>query len=107
MPDLVNVSVFDSSCSRTLLSWTVFSLEDDRMTLGGLFDMVGPELDESRVGQTRDLLDRVGDTCKSLASYIGLFKKLITSLLKIETCVHSGDTICKLSLRFVLYIDIK
>ena len=71
MPDLVNVSVFDSSCLRTLLSWTVFSLEDDRMTLGGLFDMVvarcetavqdhlqrDHELDESRVGQTRDLLE--------------------------------------------------
>ena len=73
------------------MSWTVFSLEDDRMTLGGLFDMVvarcetavqdhlqrDHELDESRVGQTRDLLDRVGDTCKSLVSNIGLFKKVI------------------------------
>ena len=37
---LVNVCVFDGSCSRLLISWTVYCLEDERMTLESLFEMV-------------------------------------------------------------------
>ena len=72
---LVNVCVYDSSCSRQLVQWTVFSIDDERMTLGSLFDMVtsrsepsirdhldNHHLEESRVGSTKDVLDRVGDT---------------------------------------------
>ena len=75
---LVNASVFDASCSRLLISWTVFCIEDERMTLESLFEMVvarseasvqehlkDHHLDESRVGDTKDVLDRVGDTSKS------------------------------------------
>ena len=75
---LVNVSVYDASCSRLLIPWTVFCIEDERMTLEGLFETVvarseasvqehleDHHLDESRAGDTKDVLDRVGDTSKS------------------------------------------
>ena len=86
MSTLVSVCVLDTSCSRLLVSWTVYSLQDERMTLGDLFEMVvarsepsarvqerlhqDHHLDESRVGRTKDELDLVGDTCKSLF-YLG------------------------------------
>ena len=79
MAILVNASIFDSSCSKQLLPWTVFSIEDERMTLDRCFEVVvnksatniqehiasgGHKLEEVRIGQTRDVLDRVGDTSK-------------------------------------------
>ena len=79
MAILVNASIFDSSCSKLLLPWTVFSIEDERMTLDRCFEVVvnksatniqehiasgGHKLEEVRIGQTRDVLDRVGDTSK-------------------------------------------
>ena len=79
MAILVNASIFDSSCSKQLLPWTVFSIEDERMTLDNCFEVVvsksatniqehiasgGHKLEEVRVGQTRDVLDRVGDASK-------------------------------------------
>ena len=73
-----------TSCSRLLVSWTVYSLQDERMTLGDLFEMVvarsepsvqehldhDHHLDECRVGSTKEELDLVGDTRKS-ACYLG------------------------------------
>ena len=79
MAILVNASIFDSSCSKQLLPWTVFSIEDERLTLDGCFEVVvsksaanvqehiasdGHKLAEVRVGQTMDVLDHVGDTSK-------------------------------------------
>ena len=40
MAILVNASIFYSSCSKQLLPWTVFSIEDERMTLDRCFDVV-------------------------------------------------------------------
>ena len=40
MAILVNVSIFDNLCSKQLLPWTVFCIEDDRMTLDRCFEMV-------------------------------------------------------------------
>ena len=40
MAILVNASIFDSSCSKQLLPWTVFSIEDERMTLDRCFEVV-------------------------------------------------------------------
>ena len=60
--------VFDASCSRLLILWTVFYIEDERMTLESLFEMARKtthDLHESTVGDTKDVLDRVGDTSKS------------------------------------------
>ena len=84
MSTLVSVCVLDTSCSRLLVSWTVYSLQDERMTLGDLFEMVVARsepsvqehidqyhhLDESRVGSTKEELDLVGDTRKS-SCYLG------------------------------------
>ena len=71
--------LFKASC---LLS--VYSLQDERMTLGDLFEMVvarsesrvqeridqDHHLDESILGSMKEELDLVGDTCKS-SCYLG------------------------------------
>ena len=36
---LVNSSVFDSSCGRTIISWKVYCIEDEKLTLQGLYDV--------------------------------------------------------------------
>lgn len=77
----VNVSIFNRLCSKQLLPWAVFCVEDDRMTLDRYFDMVvskngadvqehftagSHKLKERRIGLTGDVLDRVGDTSQSI-----------------------------------------
>ena len=88
MAILVSACILDSTCSKQLLPWTVFSVEDDRMTLDGCFEMAvsrsgsvvqehltgGYKLEEARVGLTRDALDRVGDTSESTAILLGSYK---------------------------------
>ena len=61
---LVNVSVFDASCSRLLISWTVFCIQDERMTLESLFEMVVARSEASVQEHLNDHHDesRVGDT---------------------------------------------
>ena len=40
MAVLVNTSIYDSTCSKTLVPWTVHCVEDKRQTLNGYFEMV-------------------------------------------------------------------
>ena len=75
MAILVNTSIFDTTCSKVLLPWTVHCLDDDRVTLSGCFEtvlersstaisehIVDHKLEEVRVGMTKDALDLVSDT---------------------------------------------
>ncbi len=43
---LVNCSLFDSGCKRTLISWTVYCIEDERLSIQGLYDMLVDGCDE-------------------------------------------------------------
>ena len=36
---LVNVAIHDSSCSRTLLSWTITYVEDERVSVDAFYKM--------------------------------------------------------------------
>ena len=80
----VNVSIFNRLCSKQLLPWTVFCVEDDRMTLDRYFNTVvsksgadvqeyltagSHKLEETHIGLTRDILDHVGNTSKSIVCY--------------------------------------
>ena len=80
----VNVSIFNRLCSKQLLPWTVFCVEDDRMTLDCYFHMVvsksgadvqkhltagNHKLEETYIGLTRNILDHMGDTSKSIICY--------------------------------------
>ena len=62
---LVNILIFDSLCSRQLLLWTVFCVEDDRMTLDHSFDMVviksGANVQEHLTAGSHKLEERVLD----------------------------------------------
>ena len=84
MATSVKVSIFNRLCSKQLLPWTVFCVEDDRMTLDRYFNMVvsksgadvqehltagSHKLEETHIGLTRDILDHVGDTSKSIVRY--------------------------------------
>ena len=40
MATLVNLFILDSSCSKTLLPWTIYMPEDDRITVQGYYEMV-------------------------------------------------------------------
>ena len=77
MAVLVNASVYNSCCARTLVPWTVHCTEDERLTLSGFFEMVvstcrsdettqghlnDHKLEEVRVGKAKDALDAVSDT---------------------------------------------
>ena len=75
MATLVNSFIFDSLCSKTLLPWTIYMPEDDRITVQGYYEMVVSKqpadvqdhlsdhiLDEVRVGSTKNELDKVGNT---------------------------------------------
>lgn len=75
MAALVSSSILDSSYSKTLLPWTIYMPEDDRMTVQGYYEMVVSKqpadvqehfndhiLDEVRVGNTKNELDKVGNT---------------------------------------------
>ena len=37
---LVTVSVYDASCSRTLLDWTTADVDDDRISVDAFYKMV-------------------------------------------------------------------
>ena len=75
MAALVSLSIFDSSCSKTLLPWTIDIPEDDRMTIQRYYEMMVSKqpanvqehlndhsLEEVRVGNTKNELDKVGNT---------------------------------------------
>lgn len=77
---LVNVSIFDSSCSITLLGWTIEVVEDERESVATFYDKClslctaeGKDhlkrdehvLEDVRIGKSKDDLDRVGNTSKS------------------------------------------
>ena len=71
---LVNVSIFDSTCLKTLVPWTVHCLDDERLTLSGCYELLirrsdetiqeDHRLEEARVGSTKETLDIVNDTGK-------------------------------------------
>ena len=62
MAILVNTSIYDSSCSKTLVPWTVHCVEDERLTLRGYFKMVVTRSDEKTqahlpIEKSKDALD--------------------------------------------------
>ena len=92
MATIVSTFIFDSSFSKTLLPWTIYMLEDDRITVQAYYEMVVSKqpadvqdhlsdhiLDQVWVGNTKNELDKVGNTgigaliflyaCKSKSSY--------------------------------------
>ena len=75
MAVLINIPIFDTTCSKTLLPWTVHCLQDERLALNDCFEMVvarsnkeikehlsDHRLEEARVGMTKDALDIASDT---------------------------------------------
>lgn len=76
MAALVSSFIFDSSCSKTLLPWTIYTPgDDDRMTVQTFYGMVVSKqstevqehlkdhiLEEVRVGHTKNELDIVGNS---------------------------------------------
>ena len=76
MAVLVNMSIYDSTCSKTLVPWTVHCVEDEiRQTLNDYFKMVVAssdettqahlnyhKLEEARIGKSKDALDALSNT---------------------------------------------
>ena len=68
----VTVSIYDSSCTRTLLDWTISDVPDERVTVAAFYKMamcgrtaiqhVKHCIEEAKVGKTRDTLTRIGNT---------------------------------------------
>ena len=73
----VTVSIYDSSCTRTLLDWTISDVPDERVTVAAFYKMAlvmcGPTaiqhlqevkhcIEEAKVGKTRDTLTHIGNT---------------------------------------------
>jgi len=63
---LVNVRVYNSSASRTVVPWTIYHVEDERLTLKSLYELVTKDIDaeavveiEARVGKAKEHLDAV------------------------------------------------
>ena len=67
--------MYDSTCSKTLVPWTVHCMEDERQMLNGYFEMAmarsdettqahlnNHKLEEARIGKSKDALDAVSDT---------------------------------------------
>ena len=70
---LVNVCVLDTSCSRLLVSWTVFCLEDERMTLGSLFEMIVARVSLLSTLNVKTVWTRTKSREKTLKSSADLF----------------------------------
>ena len=67
---LVNASVYDHYCSRSVLPWTIFDVGDDSLSLSGFYQLIvirhsvqveEHELREARVGKSKESLDSVSD----------------------------------------------
>ena len=78
---LVNASVYDRCCSQTVLSWTIFDLGDDSLSLSDFYQRVirdhdclleEHELKEARVGRSKENLDSVSDLGENSYSCIKL-----------------------------------
>lgn len=78
---LVNASVYDRCCSQTVLSWTIFDLGDDSLSLSDFYQRVirdhdclleKHELKEARVGRSKENLDSVSDLGENSYSCIKL-----------------------------------
>ena len=81
---LVNVSVYyNAPCSPTI-PWTIHQVEDDRITLKQLFELVTQTLErrsrgriEARIGKTKENLDAVNSLGK-----LSLFCSIVLLLNK-------------------------
>ena len=96
MATLVSAFIFYSSCSKTLLPWTIDSpSEDDRMTVRSYYEKVVSKqpadiqehlidhvLEEVRVGHTKNELDVVGNT--------GIYLHRIASRTHVCIQYHTG-----------------
>ena len=88
---LVTTSVYDASCSRSLLDWTIFSVDDERVSVDAFYETAlstcGPGtrqhltqykhcVEEVKVGEKMDCLIRIGNTgsSMSISSCIYIFK---------------------------------
>ena len=72
---LVNASVYDRCCPRNVLSWTIFDVGDDSLSLSDFYKRIirdhdclpeEHELKEARVGRSKENLDSVNDLGEDL-----------------------------------------
>ena len=54
MAVLVNASIYDSTCSKTLVPWTVHCVEDERLTFGVFFETLVDRSDETTQAHLSD-----------------------------------------------------
>ena len=90
---LVNASVYDRCCSQTVLSWTIFDVGDDSLSLSDFYQRIirdhdclpeEHELQEARVGRSKENLDSVNDLGEDS------FYSCKYSILKCAGCVCGG-----------------
>ena len=90
---LVNASVYDRCCSQTVLSWTIFDVGDDSLSLSDFYRRIirdhdclpeEHELQEARVGRSKENLDSVNDLGEDS------FYSCKYSILKCAGCVCGG-----------------
>ena len=107
MATLVNSFIFDISCFKTLLPWTIYMPKDDRITVQGYYKMVVSKQpadvqdhlsnhisDEVRVGNTKNELDKVGNTGISFTTFVmNNKKKKPTYPHAIASLARMGETI--------------
>ena len=73
----VTVSIYDTSCTRTLLDWTIADVLDERVSVDAFYKMalamcgsttlqhlqeVKHCIEEAKVGKTKDSLTHIGNT---------------------------------------------
>ena len=76
MPTFVTVFIYDSSCSRTLLEWTILDVGDERMNVESFYKValslcsessqqhlteLKHCIEEAKIGKTRESMMRIGN----------------------------------------------
>lgn len=67
---LVNVTIYDRCCKKTVLSWTICAIDEDEDTVKDFFarvlnvadvELAGNNLVEVHIGRDKNSLDRIGN----------------------------------------------
>ena len=103
MAVLVNSSVFNRCCSKSVLLWTVFDLGDSTVSLGDFYLRIiqecdcqteEHELEEAQVGWSKEQLDPVSDLGEYSVSALCVWYGLCVHGLHMSHCLHVWHCVC-------------
>ena len=70
----MTVSIYDSSCSRSLLEWTICDVNDERTTVEAFYQIALSTCDPGVLAEVKHCLEeaKIGKTIESLGTQVGL-----------------------------------